>query len=58
MTGEFVVKNLVLMAAGLVLAAASTSRATAPDVATREAEYEPPQLDPVVLDTPALNPTD
>jgi putative oxidoreductase len=58
MTGEFVVKNLVLMAAGLVLAAASTARAPAPEATTPEAEYEPPHLERTVLDTPVLNPTD
>jgi putative oxidoreductase len=58
MTGEFVVKNLVLMAAGLVLAAASTARASAPDAATHEPEFEPPRLDATPLEAPALNPTD
>jgi uncharacterized membrane protein YkgB len=54
MTGEFVVKNLVLMAAGLVLATASTVRATASDAVRPEAEFEPPHLDPSALDAPAL----
>jgi uncharacterized membrane protein YkgB len=64
MTGEFVVKNLVLMAAGLVLAAASTARPPAgamvagAEGTTPEAEFEPPRLEPAVLDVPALNPAD
>jgi uncharacterized membrane protein YkgB len=59
MTGEFVVKNLVLMASGLVLATASTARAAALDAATAESDaFDPPMLSPVVLDQAALDPAE
>jgi putative oxidoreductase len=56
MTGEFVVKNLVLMAAGLVLATAATVRASAPAAATPAAAFAPPHLNAAPADVPASEP--